>query len=188
MGCKPKQLISGGRTTPTTDVALSTAKTYAWHADFAPSNTAVSGVATDPPAMHRPAHGRWSKPEADVKCPPARVLKGIKNNIDKVNTPIRIHGMDIHFTLNGESFVWDHAKALKNLRKHGVRFEEAAVFGDPAFVLVTASRHDEAREAAIGFDAVGRLLYVVHIEFEAAYIRIISARRADAQEETQYAV
>lgn len=97
--------------------------------------------------------------------------------------------MDIHFNLNGESFVWDGSKALKNLRKHGVRFEEAAaVFADPAFVLVTASRHDEAREAAIGFDTAGRLLYVVHIEFEAAYIRIISARRAEPQEEQIYVV
>ena len=97
--------------------------------------------------------------------------------------------MDIHFTLNGESFVWDGAKALKNLRKHGVRFEEAAaVFADPSFVLVQASRNDEAREAAIGFDAAGRLLYVVHIEFEAAYIRIISARRAEPQEEQIYVV
>ena len=97
--------------------------------------------------------------------------------------------MDIHFTLNGESFVWNAAKAQTNLRKHGVRFEEAAaVFADPAFVLVQASRNDEAREAAIGFDAVGRLLYVVHIEVEAVSIRIISARRAELKEEQIYVV
>ena len=78
-------------------------------------------------------------------------------------------------------------KAQKNLRKHGVRFEEAAhVFSDPTFVLVQASRNDEAREAAIGFDLVGRLLYVVHIEVEEAYIRIILARRAEPQEEQIY--
>jgi len=97
--------------------------------------------------------------------------------------------MDIHFSLNGESFVWNAVKAQKNLHKHGVRFEEAAtVFADPAFVLVQASRNEEARDAAIGFDAVGRLLYVVHIEFEATYIRIISARRAEPQEEQIYVV
>jgi len=95
--------------------------------------------------------------------------------------------MDITFELNGDSFVWNATKARKNLRKHGVRFEEAAgVFSDPAFVLVQASRNDEAREAAIGFDLVGRLLYVVHIEVEEAYIRIISARRAEPQEEQTY--
>lgn len=95
--------------------------------------------------------------------------------------------MDIHFDLNGESFVWNADKAKKNLAKHGVRFEEAAtVFGDPLFVLVQASRNDEAREAAIGFDASGRLLYVVHMEVEGEFIRIISARRADPSEEQHY--
>jgi len=97
--------------------------------------------------------------------------------------------MDVQFQFNGESFVWDVSKAQKNLRKHGVRFEEAvAVFADPAFVLVQASRNDEARDAAIGFDLAGRLLYVVHIEVESAYIRIISARRAEPTEEQIYVV
>jgi len=95
--------------------------------------------------------------------------------------------MDITFELNGDSFVWNATKAQKNLRKHGVRFEEAAsVFSDPAFILVQASRNDEARDAAIGFDLIGRLLYVVHIEVEETYIRIISARRAEPQEEKTY--
>jgi hypothetical protein len=97
--------------------------------------------------------------------------------------------MDICFELNGNSFVWDSAKAEKNLAKHGVRFEEAAtVFADPLFVLVEASRNDEAREAAIGFDSSGRLLYVVHIEFENTHIRIVSARRAGLEEEKRYAL
>lgn len=96
--------------------------------------------------------------------------------------------MDVHFTLNGDSFVWNAEKAKKNLAKHGVRFEEAAtVFGDPLFVLVQASRNEEAREAAIGFDDTGRLLYVVHIEVEGEFIRIISARRAEPYEERHYA-
>ncbi len=96
--------------------------------------------------------------------------------------------MDIHFELNGDRFVWSDKKADTNWRKHGVRFEEAAtVFEDPLFVLVDASRHAEARDAAIGFDATGRLLYVVHIEFEVSFIRIISARRAEPEEELNYA-
>ena len=97
--------------------------------------------------------------------------------------------MDIRYTLNGDLFIWNAAKAEKNLHKHGVRFEEAAgVFGDPLFVLVQASRSDEAREAAIGFDVMGRLLFVVHIEIDGAFIRIISARRADSEEESHYVV
>jgi uncharacterized DUF497 family protein len=96
--------------------------------------------------------------------------------------------MDIHFELNGDQFVWNDEKADANWRKHGVRFEEAAtVFEDPLFVLVDASRNNESRDAAIGFDATGRLLYVVHIEFEASCIRIISARRAEPEEELNYA-
>ena len=91
--------------------------------------------------------------------------------------------MDIEFTLGGDTFVWNADKALRNIAKHGIRFEEAArVFSDPLFVLVQASRNDEAREAAIGFDAVGRLLYVVHLEVEGVAIRIISARRAERAE------
>lgn len=61
--------------------------------------------------------------------------------------------MDIQFELNGDLFVWNEAKAGKNLQKHGVRFEEAAtVFADPFFVLVDAGRNDEARDAVIGLD------------------------------------
>ncbi|MCB2264469.1 MAG: BrnT family toxin [Candidatus Thiosymbion ectosymbiont of Robbea hypermnestra] len=96
--------------------------------------------------------------------------------------------MDIHYELNGDLFVWDAAKAEVNLAKHGVRFEEAAsVFADPLFVLLNASRRNEVREAVIGFDSTGRLLYVVHIEIEATCIRIISARRAELNEERIYA-
>lgn len=97
--------------------------------------------------------------------------------------------MDVRFELGGEVFVWDSTKAEANWRKHGVRFEEAAtVFFDPLFVLIDASRGEEVRDAAIGFDSTTRLLYVVHIEFDDAYIRIISARRADRNEEERYAL
>lgn len=95
--------------------------------------------------------------------------------------------MDIRFEIGGDTFVWNEEKARQNWRKHGVRFEEAAtVFGDPLFVLVDASRNEEGRQAAIGFDTAGRLLYVVHIEIEAESIRIISARRASPEEELEY--
>ena len=97
--------------------------------------------------------------------------------------------MEVQFECNGDSFVWNADKAQQNWRKHGVRFEEAAtVFADPLFVLVDATRNDEARDAAIGFGSSGRLLYVVHIEIEGTCIRIISARRADPHEESEYAL
>ena len=61
------------------------------------------------------------------------------------------------------------------------------MFADPMFVLTHASRKDEARDAVIGFDMQGRLLFVVHIEIKAICIRIISARRAEPNEEVLYA-
>lgn len=92
--------------------------------------------------------------------------------------------MDVHYELNGTAFVWDDEKYRTNSAKHeGVTFEQAAeVFFDPFLEVVDASRNDEAREAVIGYDLLGRLLFVVHVEFAEEYIRIISARKATAQE------
>lgn len=92
--------------------------------------------------------------------------------------------MDIHYELNGTRFVWHTKKAASNPGKHdGITFEQAAaVFFDPFLELVGADRRDEARDAIIGCDASGRLLFVVHVEVEGEFIRIISARRATNEE------
>lgn len=97
--------------------------------------------------------------------------------------------MDQNHRIGGNDFVWDADKAAANLRKHGIRFEDAAtVFMDPLFVFIDASRNDEARDAVIGFDRSGRLLFVVHIELEEdECVRIISARAAEPDEEALYA-
>lgn len=91
--------------------------------------------------------------------------------------------------IGGSDFVWNAEKAAANLRKHGIRFEDATtVFMDPLFVLTDASRNDEARDAVIGFDQSGRLLFVVHIALEDdECIRIISAHAAEPAEESLYA-
>ena len=96
--------------------------------------------------------------------------------------------MDIRFELNGTTFVWNEAKAAVNPRRHdGVTFEQAAtVFFDPFFRLVDASRQDESRDAVIGFDATGRLLFVVHVERNNETIRIVSARKATKQERAEH--
>jgi hypothetical protein len=92
--------------------------------------------------------------------------------------------MDIRYELNGTAFLWNAEKARENVLKHvGITFEQAAeVFFDPFFRLVDASRSHEARSAVIGYDLRNRLLFVVHLEIEGEYIRIISAREATAQE------
>ena len=96
--------------------------------------------------------------------------------------------MDIHYELNGLSFVWDDRKAASNPSKHdGVTFEEGAtVFFDPFFRLMDASSDHEARDAAIGSSAAGHLLFVVHIEIEGESIRIISARKLTNDERQDY--
>ncbi len=51
-------------------------------------------------------------------------------------------------------------KAQNNLRKHGVSFERAVeAFFDPFLKMIDASRHDETRDAIVGRDDIGRLLF-----------------------------
>jgi len=91
------------------------------------------------------------------------------------------------FEHHGTMFVWHEAKARENVRKHAVKFEEAAtVCDDPLFVMCDASRNEEERYAVIGLSSAGRLLTVAHLESNGEYIRIISARPASAVEETLY--
>ncbi|MBK5964778.1 hypothetical protein CCR95_11975 [Thiocystis minor] len=93
--------------------------------------------------------------------------------------------MDIYYELHGLSFVWDARKAAANpIRHEGIMFEQAAtVFFDPLFRLVEADRHGEVRDAIVGYDGTGRLLFVVHIELaEEEAIRLISARPATNDE------
>lgn len=96
--------------------------------------------------------------------------------------------MDIHYQLNGLSFLWNAEKAKTNKSKHdGISFEQAAtVFFDPFFQVMDASRHNEVRNAILGYDSFGRLLFVVHIEYRNDTIVIISARKATAEERKLY--
>lgn len=96
--------------------------------------------------------------------------------------------MDVRHHIGGSDFVWDADKAATTWRIRGIRFEDAAtVFMDPLLVLTDASRNDETRDAVIGFDRLGRLLFVVHIEIDGDCIRIIFARPAEPHEEALYA-
>jgi uncharacterized protein len=96
--------------------------------------------------------------------------------------------MDVFYELNGAVFVWDETKAATNIAKHdGISFEQAAtVFFDPLFILVDATRQEEARNAIIGHNQQGQLLFVVHIEYQDEHIRIISARKATKMERKDY--
>ena len=88
-------------------------------------------------------------------------------------------------------FEWDENKNEINKIKHRVSFEEAeTVFYDENAVMIPDPDHsDEAEERFIllGFSAQARLLLVCHCyRGEDNVIRIISARKATAQEARQY--
>jgi len=95
--------------------------------------------------------------------------------------------MDVYFELKGISFVWNRAKANRNISIHGVAFEQAAeAFFDPFFLMVDASPEEETRDAIIGMDERWNLLFVVNIEIKDDRIRIISARKATHSERQRY--
>jgi len=50
-------------------------------------------------------------------------------------------------------------------------------------VVIDASRNSEVRDALIGLDKSWNLLFVVFIEFENNFIRIISARKVTRKEQ-----
>ncbi len=86
------------------------------------------------------------------------------------------------------TFEWDPRKAVANLRKHGVSFDEAATaFGDPFGIVVDDPRHstNEARVALLGQSESSRLLAVMFTE-RGDRIRLISARKATRREHRHY--
>ena len=65
--------------------------------------------------------------------------------------------MDTQFVYAGQRFRWDPEKALSNLKKHGIRFEQACeVFSDPFFRLLDATDEAEAREGSWDWRRIGR--------------------------------
>jgi uncharacterized DUF497 family protein len=87
-------------------------------------------------------------------------------------------------------FAWDRRKAQSNLVKHGVSFEEAqTVFLDENARLVDDPDHsaEEERFVLLGYSFQARCVIVSHCYRESnSVIRLISARRATAQEEEVY--
>jgi uncharacterized DUF497 family protein len=82
-------------------------------------------------------------------------------------------GSDFEF-LSPASFEWDHQKRELNLAKHGIDFDGAMeVFYGP-IILHRSDRNNDNR------------LIVVVLTRRADVIRIISARRARKNEESEY--
>jgi uncharacterized DUF497 family protein len=79
-------------------------------------------------------------------------------------------------------FDWDDRKAALNYRQHGVSFGEARRFDiDTAIELEDLNaEHDELRITALG--KIGRTLHVFVYTHRQNKIRVISLRKATAQE------
>jgi uncharacterized protein len=83
-------------------------------------------------------------------------------------------------------YEWDPEKARSNNRKHRVTFDQAkATFDDPNVVTELDDSSYEERWNAIGLSK-GHILFVVYIEPDPDTVRIISARRADKDEQDRY--
>ncbi|TRU26524.1 MAG: BrnT family toxin [Microcystis aeruginosa Ma_QC_B_20070730_S2] len=85
-------------------------------------------------------------------------------------------------------FEWNKNKAVKNLSKHGVSFEEAkTVFDDPLYVDFYDPEHSESEERylIVGESDRGRLLIVSYTERGDA-VRLISAREVTQTEREAY--
>lgn len=87
-------------------------------------------------------------------------------------------------------FEWDNRKEKANIKKHGISFDEArSVFYDENAIQFFDPDHsdDEDRFILLGVSFKLRVIVVCHC-FRASetVIRIISARKADSDEEVEY--
>jgi uncharacterized protein len=85
-------------------------------------------------------------------------------------------------------FEWDVKKALLNIQKHSISFEEGCTaFGDVLSLTIEDPLHskDENRFILIGKSIALNTLVVVHLENRDA-IRIISVRKATKHEQKAY--
>jgi uncharacterized DUF497 family protein len=92
--------------------------------------------------------------------------------------------------MNEINFEWDEHKNKSNKRKHKVSFEDAqTVFLDENAIRFFDPDHsdDEDRFLMLGMSFTLRVLVVSHCYKENdSVIRIISARKADKQEQSNY--
>lgn len=92
--------------------------------------------------------------------------------------------------MEGLLFEWDPTKAVSNVSKHGVTFEEAkTVFYDEEALVIPDPDHsvDEDRFIIMGRSSKLHIIVVIHcFRQEGSLIRIISARKAGTKEQLPY--
>jgi uncharacterized DUF497 family protein len=92
--------------------------------------------------------------------------------------------------MNELRFEWDERKEKANIKKYGVSFNEArTVFYDENAIQFFDPDHSESEDRFIllGISLKLRILVVCHCFRESeTVVRIISARKADGDEEKEY--
>ena len=99
---------------------------------------------------------------------------------------LQVIDLNVYYSLGKYNFEWDSEKAEKNLKKHKIAFEDAAL------VFLDDDRLDDYDELHSDFEdrfkivgKVGKILTVIYTERGENY-RIISARFANKQEQEDY--
>lgn len=99
---------------------------------------------------------------------------------------------DNHMKYGELSFVWDEDKNRKNIKKHGISFDIAAlVFDDDLRLEYPDPEHSQDEERYLTIGLVHDVLTVVYCDRENVFtgnsdIRIISARLATKLERNAY--
>jgi len=84
-------------------------------------------------------------------------------------------------------FEWDECKNNQNRKKHGFSFEEILeIFDDPAFIEGFDRKHSGAEDRYYGIGCLNSILYIIVFYTLRNRIRLISARRADSDEQEEY--
>jgi len=83
-------------------------------------------------------------------------------------------------------FEWDERKAAWNLRAHGISFAAAALFEFATALEIEGNDHEEDEVRLTLLGKISREICVIVITRRARNIRVISLRRATAQERRFY--
>ena len=84
-------------------------------------------------------------------------------------------------------FEWDADKAISNLKKHKIAFEDALyVFADFQRIEALDNRQNYGEERWNTIGIAGNVLVFVTYTLRGENIRIISARKANGQESQKY--
>jgi len=84
-------------------------------------------------------------------------------------------------------FEWDDAEAGANLRKHKLSFMDAlAIFADPTRITIDTIRADDGEERRKTIGSIEGSLFTAVFVMRGTTCRLISARRANVQEERAY--